>query len=199
MTSRLTRFVLAAGIAFGLSVLLLWPFTVLAQSADPGIAPPSIGDILQQVISVIGTFRTGAVIAALIGVVNILTNLTKVQWLADRIPSKARPWIALALGVLTAAFTARQSGATWIAAIIAGVMAGLGSIGLHELVGSFQSKPGEEVGKVVAAAAAGDAAATAKVASLSSSLDDIQALPVDQRAAALADWARTHPPQAGLP
>jgi hypothetical protein len=98
------------------------------------------------------------------------------------------------LGALGATFTAKQSGASWFNAAFAGLIAGLGSIGLHELINTFKARPADEVGKVVAAAVKGDAAATAKVQGLSDELDGIQKLSPHLRSTALAEWAKSHPP-----
>lgn len=96
---------------------------------------PSAVDPVLMALQAITDFRSGAVIAGAIIVVNALTNLTKLPAF-NKLPAESRPFVALALGGISAGLVAASKGATWKVAITAGIAAGAGSVWAHEIVQS---------------------------------------------------------------
>jgi hypothetical protein len=96
-------------------------------------------DLINQFLSVITTWQQAGVVAGLIVLVNLLTNVAKLEFIAKRVPAAVLPWIAVGLGGLGGFFLALSAGKPLAQAVVAGIIAGLGAIGTHELVKS--SKP----------------------------------------------------------
>lgn len=191
-------------IAFGFGLVA---FAALAQTG-PADAPPAAADtldaLLQQAIKVFSDWKTGGILVGLLALIHLLTNLSKLSFFADKIPANARPWIAVVLSTALAIIGAKASGASWLAAISAGIVAGitggLATIGAHELVltGSAAKQAERSTGAAIAdAVKAGDGVAAAKVADLNDSLAAIAKITDEKaRLAALADWAKSNPPAA---
>jgi len=98
-----------------------------------------VNELIAQALSVITTWQQAGAVAGLIIAVNLLTNLFKVQAVSKHVPAVVLPWIAVVLGGVGAFLLALSAGKPLGQAVIAGIMAGLGAIGTHELVKS--SKP----------------------------------------------------------
>jgi hypothetical protein len=199
--SRLTVWRCAA-IAIIVSLCTL-PLAALAQAAgDPAAAPPQvdIGALFQQLSGVVSSWKTGGWIAGMIALTYFVVSLTKLSFLDKYFAKKTwlRPFVAVFSGALIATLTARASGQPWITAAIAGVMAGLGSSGLHELLSafSFESRVATNVGNTMVAIAKADGNVDAHVNALQAQLNTVKTLAPDDRMAALASWANSHPPVA---
>lgn len=187
---------LVAGFVFG--AMFIFALGALAQ--DPAAPPaPDLAAIIQQALQAFGSFRAGAVFAGLVVVVHLLTDLTKIPFLAQYVPDRARPWISLGLSVVGAGVGALATGASWSAALVAALTAAFASGGLHEMVNTLNpAKQAERAaGAAIAdAVLAGDKTAAAAVAAQADALREIAALQ-DQKARveALAAWANAHPPR----
>lgn len=99
-------------------------------------------DFVNQLSGAISAFDAGWIIG-LIAVVNLLTNLTKVPKLKDWIPSAARKWVALDLGLASGLLAALAEGKPLLAAVLQGVIVGVGAIGTHEVTTPITSKLGK--------------------------------------------------------
>jgi hypothetical protein len=93
-------------------------------------------DLINQLTSIITTWQSGAVLAALILAVNLATNLAKLQAVAKYVPAVVLPWVAAGLGSVSAFLAALASGKPVVQAVVSGLLIGLGAIGTHELVSS---------------------------------------------------------------
>lgn len=93
-------------------------------------------DLINQFLNVITTWQQAGIIAGLVVVVNLLTNLTKLGAFAKYVPAVARPWVALGLGVAAGFLSALAAGKSLAQAVVAGLLIGLSSIGTHEVVQS---------------------------------------------------------------
>jgi len=106
------------------------------------------------------------------------------------------PAVSLVLGFLLALLGAKAAGASWVGAIVTGLVTGLGATGFHEMLGMFSpSKKAEAAaGKAVADAfIKGDSAAGEAVAVKLSELDTSAHSTQNEKANALT-VAMTTPP-----
>lgn len=157
-------------------------------------------DILQQLGKVISDWNTVGALAGLIALVNLLVQLTKLHSLPGFlgkamawIKPSWRPYLAIGLGMLGGFLVALQQGKSWGAAVVGGIITGLGAIGGHEAI--TQAQPSEKARKEAASAV--EAALTgerdevkAKVDAMKAELDKVVALPDKKaRLKALADLA----------
>lgn len=97
-------------------------------------------DIIAQLGSVVSSWDTLGTLAGMIAVVNLLVNLTKLKWLSDKVPAKARPWIALGLGALGGFLTALAASKSIPQAVVQGILNGMAAIGTHELMSQMINK-----------------------------------------------------------
>ncbi len=95
---------------------------------------PIMDEFINQLTSIVTTWQQAGALAGLILLVNLLTNLTKLQLFASRVPAAARAWVAAGLGTAGGLLTALASGKPVPQALLAGLIIGLGAIGTHELV-----------------------------------------------------------------
>jgi len=112
-----------------------------ATSSADGIEPVTIGrmdDFHNQLTAVVTTWREAGALASLILLVNLLTNLTKLQVFAEHVPPAARGWIAAGLGSVGAFLAALTSGKPLALAVMSGLVIGLGAIGVHELISKLK-------------------------------------------------------------
>lgn len=89
--------------------------------------------ILTDIGALVQNGKTLGAVGALIIVVNILMKLTKVQIVSKYIKPAWRPWIAMGLGTVGGILATLASGGSVVNAIVAGVIAGLGGVGVHEV------------------------------------------------------------------
>lgn len=99
-------------------------------------------DFINQLSGAISAFDAGWLIG-LIAIVNMLTNLTKVPKLKEWIPAAARKWVAFGLGVASGLLAALATGKPLAAALMQGVIVGVGAIGTHEVTTPLTSKLGK--------------------------------------------------------
>ena len=133
-----------AGARFGallFAVCSLISFAALAQAAA---APtPDANSLFLQAFAAVTDFRTGALLAGFVVLLNLLVNVTKIPALDDKIPDHWRPVIAVFLGIIGAIITARASGTSWGSAfsvgIPAGIAAGGGAVAFHEAVQTLKT------------------------------------------------------------
>lgn len=97
-------------------------------------------DILNQLTQLVSTWEQAGTLAGLVVLVNLLTNLTKIKWLQDRVPAAARPWIAAVLGTAGGVLTALVGGKPLPLALVSGLLIGMSAIGTHELVSTARPK-----------------------------------------------------------
>lgn len=175
------------------------PFAVFAQD---GSAPPTTDAVIQQAFGVLSQWKTGGAVIGLIAAVNVLMNLTKIQWVKDHLLN-VRPWLMPLASVLFAGLLAGlgalQAHAAPMGAIIAAITAGLGAVGFHELVNSFNSSKQLErsVGsKIVDAIKQGDGSAMNAAAALHAQLNSISGYDPQEQAKVAAAWANNKPPLA---
>lgn len=123
--------------------LFLFPVVALAQvaTATSSTVAPSLTDLLEQGQHTYKLFETGAILAGVSAVINLLVNISKMGPINDWIVRKRLKWIrlvaALVLGFLAGLSTALAQGMKWhMAAITAliGLGSGGGAVVIHELV-----------------------------------------------------------------
>ena len=61
--------------------------------------------------------------------------LTKVKFIDNLLPAKAKPWIAAVAGILAAVATTVITTGNWLTAVLAGLTTGAAATGLWELIG----------------------------------------------------------------
>lgn len=146
---------------------------------------------LTDLLQVVGDFRTAGLLAGMIAVVNLLTNLTKVPLVAKYVKPAWRPWVALGLGAVGSGLAALSSGVSIPAAVLTGLVSGFSAIGSHELLSTVGKKATERAaGKVVTdALKAPNEQVKAKVDVLTKELATATAKPADARMTDLANLA----------
>lgn len=130
------------------------PIAVLAQQApvpiqiavlaqiDSGAtaipASPDVGELLSDAGKVIDDWGNVGWLAGVIALINLLLNLLRFTpinaLLADLDYKWTKPLTATLLGAALGGFSTFSTGASALQSIIAGAMAGLGSVGFHELI-----------------------------------------------------------------
>lgn len=100
-----------------------------------------LAELLTQAFEVVKGFKDAGLLMGLVLLVNLLVNATKLPWI-DGMISKVK-WLraplALALGASAGLLGALAAGKSWAEiamAVATGLVAGLGSVGLHEVVQS---------------------------------------------------------------
>lgn len=143
----------------GLSLALFFVVLVLpallprsavgATLALPAPEPSAWGDFFAEAFHGFSTWQSGAWLAFIIVIVNLLVHLTRLPpfstWLDER--KWVRAVLALALGTIFSVVTAVQGGTPWDAAIIHGIASGLGSIGAH-VVSELPNKKKQDEKKI---------------------------------------------------
>lgn len=100
-----------------------------------------LAELLSQAFEVVKGFKDAGLLMGLVLLVNLLVNLTKLPWVTDLLAKVkwVRAPLALALGACSGLLGALAMGKSWQEVAMAaatGLVAGLGSIGLHEVVQS---------------------------------------------------------------
>lgn len=185
-------------IAFLLSFLL---FPIIAMAApgavpiDPGV---DLAVLLQTAMGVISDWQTAGALAGLLALVQLLMKLSKLSifdaWLGTK--KWLRPLVAAILGGVTAFLTALSLGKPALAALVAGIGAGLASSGFHELMVIFDANKRAErsIGSTMAKLMAGDALSEEKVKEVQAAIAEAAAQTTpDARLKALAAYANARP------
>lgn len=180
-----------------------------AEAAEPSPAEkePSPSEIVQGVEEVaksIGDWKTVGPLGVAVALLALLGQFTKLRLFRKLLDGRGlgwlRPVIIAAVGGLAALVTALQSGAGIGSAFIAGVLAGLGGIGAHEVarLGSREERSrvrvtAEAVSKATDAlrrAAEERSLADGKATALKAELDELTKLPENRRLEKLAELLR---------
>lgn len=113
----------------------------LASSDAPS---PDVGELVSDAGKVIDDWQNVGWIAGVIALINLLLNLLRFtpinSWLKDLGYAWLKPLIATSLGALLGGFSTYSTGAGVLNSIVAGAMAGLGSVGFHELVNKTRKR-----------------------------------------------------------
>ena len=121
---------------------------LLAQAptgAAPAAAPaPSPGELVSGVGTVVDDWKNLGWLAGVIALINLLLNVLRLKPLNDYLADKdwkwVKPLVAVVLGSVLGGFSTCQSGASVLNSILAGFMAGLGSVGFHELMDKLKKQ-----------------------------------------------------------
>jgi uncharacterized membrane protein len=114
-------------------VAMLVPALAFAQDAAPAAPEADISEFVQMMITAAKGGEWSLFVAALIMVLVFLT--TKVKFIDNLIPNKAKPWIAAVAGILAAVATTVITTGNWLTAVLAGLTTGAAATGLWELIG----------------------------------------------------------------
>jgi len=111
-------------------LLMSIPAVLFAQEA------PTFTDITQQGIVAIQTWKSVGYLAGMLAVVNVLVNATKLPFLSDFFSQRVwlRPLLATIFGALAGTLQAMVEGSPFLPSLLVGLIAGLGSVGFHELM-----------------------------------------------------------------
>lgn len=108
-----------------------------AEEAAIGEIPTEATDVVADAVKVYGDWKTSGWMAGLLALISLFMNLLRFGPVDDFFRSKQLIWLkpvlAAALGAATAGLGAGMSGAGVGPSLMAGVMAGLGSVGLYEV------------------------------------------------------------------
>lgn len=164
---------------------------------------PSPGELINGVVKVAADYKAGGALAAVAAILALLTQLTKLsifrKILDDRGFGWVRPLIPLVVAGLGGLVVALQSGSPPGAALLAGIMAGVTGVGVHEVVrlGSSTERAKVRVDADTITAAAdhmqakmeNDAAEKGDiaVASIKKKISDLADMPTHKRLQGLAD------------
>lgn len=131
-------------------LVMLIPAIAIAQVATgtaTGTVTVAIVDLVNDGVSVVKGWGDATVLVSLLGIVNLLVNITKFGPVGKLIKDKKLKWIrpllSVIAGALVGAIGALTTGATVLNAIVVGIGAGLGSVGFHELWDSLTAKRAE--------------------------------------------------------
>jgi len=125
-----------AKIALFTLVALLVPVLAFAQTAAPDVteeASKDFGELLNVMVNAAKGGEWSLFVAALIMVLVFLA--TKIKFIDNLLPTKAKPWVAAVAGVLGAIATVAMTTGDWLQAILSGLVTGAAASGLWELVG----------------------------------------------------------------
>lgn len=117
-------------------VALLVPVLAFAQDAAPEAteAPTEdFGELLNMMIAAAKGGEWSLFVAALIMVLVFLA--TKIKFIDNLLPAKAKPWVAAVAGVLGAVATVAMTTGDWLQAVLSGLVTGAAASGLWELIG----------------------------------------------------------------
>lgn len=117
------------------------PATATPASAAPAErekSPPGVGELVSDAGKVIDDWKNIGWLAGVIALINLLLNLIRFTpietWLISLDYKWLKPLIATVLGAALGGFSTFSTGAGVFNSIVAGAIAGLGSVGFHELV-----------------------------------------------------------------
>lgn len=120
------------------------PATPTETPAEPEAKPVDAVALITSVGKVIDDWRNVGWLAGVIALVNLLLNLLRfkpIDMALERLDWKwLKPLIATLLGALLGGFSTFSTGASVLNSIVAGMLAGLGSIGFHELVDNLRKQ-----------------------------------------------------------
>lgn len=104
------------------------------QPVDPNAAL-DLTVLLHDTLEIFRSWKSGGAIVGLTAVVYFLTMLSKNVWVLSAIPKYLRPWVALAIGIISGSVGALASGAHfWPSAVMTGLAAGFGSVAFDQLL-----------------------------------------------------------------
>lgn len=105
---------------------------------DSNTDTPKIKDVISGIGKTINDWKALGWVAGLIALINLLIMVLKLPLLNNvfvRYNIKwVKPYIAVVLGALFVGFSSFATGAGVLNSIVAGIMAALGSVGLHEIL-----------------------------------------------------------------
>lgn len=112
----------------------------------PAVDPePTVEELLKDGEKVVSDWRSLGAVAGLIAAINFLMNLTKMGTVGAYIKQKKLKWIrpllSAALGGFVGAATAMATDMPVVTVALHGILAGVGSVGFHELVEALKSEP----------------------------------------------------------
>jgi len=123
-----------------LTSLIVIVLAVIIFAADSTVTVDSIVKNVEKVVDLVkdvkesGSGPQAWLLAA--AIVNLLMSLMKFKYLAKYLNTpeikKFKPYIALVLGIIAGSLNDIIGGADVVESLIAGVMSGLGAIGIHE-------------------------------------------------------------------
>lgn len=109
-----------------------------AAAAADDEKPPKVGEIITDAGKVIDDWKNIGWLAGVIAFINFLLNLIRFtpieSWLLGLDYKWIKPLIATLLGAALGGFSSLSTGASVLQSVITGAMAGLGSVGFHELI-----------------------------------------------------------------
>lgn len=111
-----------------------------ASAATPAASPaePSPGELLEQASGAYTNWKKLGWLAGLVALVNLLINCLKVgaikRWFDEQKKAWLIPYMAIGLGALLGVLSIFLTGGDPVQNLVAGVMAGLGAIGGHEVL-----------------------------------------------------------------
>jgi len=117
-------------------VALLVPVLAFAQDAAPEateVPAEDFGELLNMLIEAAKGGEWSIFVAALIMVLVFLA--TKIKFIDNLLPAKAKPWVAAVAGVLGAVATVAMTTGDWLQAVLSGLVTGAAASGLWELIG----------------------------------------------------------------
>jgi uncharacterized membrane protein len=117
-------------------VALLVPVLAFAQDAAPEateVPAEDFGELVNMMISAAKGGEWSLFVAALIMVLVFLA--TKIKFIDNLLPAKAKPWVAAVAGVLGAVATVAMTTGDWLQAVLSGLVTGAAASGLWELIG----------------------------------------------------------------
>jgi len=121
------------------------PVEVPAVVGDPMTDPPSdVSGIVEGVSYVISSWKTLGWLAGVTALINLLILVFRFPFINDKLTGLKLKWlkplIAVILGAAFGGFSAALGGEPAAQAIIAGVLAALGSVGFHQLIDTIRSR-----------------------------------------------------------
>ena len=126
-------------------ILLAQAPTGAEPAAAPAAAPaPSPGELVSGVGTVVDDWKNLGWLAGVMALINLLLNVLRLKplndWLAEKDWKWVKPLVAVLLGSALGGFSTFQTGASVLNSILAGFMAGLGSVGFHELMDKLKKQ-----------------------------------------------------------
>ena len=114
------------------------PAEKTADAASAEEPAPDVGALITDAGKAIDDWRNVGWLAGVIALINLMLNLLRFtpvnSWLTNLDYKWAKPLTATLLGAALGGFSTYSTGASALNSIVAGAMAGLGSVGFHELM-----------------------------------------------------------------